>query len=90
MHQVLPEQGFAMPGKLIIGADSHSCTYGRLSGLLPTGVGLQTWPRFSQQAGCGSESRRHQDNGRRKTRKSVSAKDITLFIIRMLALTGKV
>jgi len=25
-HQVLPEQGFALPGKLIVGADSHSCT----------------------------------------------------------------
>jgi methanogen homoaconitase large subunit len=37
-HQVLPEQGFAMPGKLIIGADSHSCTYGAF-GAFATGVG---------------------------------------------------
>ncbi|VVB64259.1 Methanogen homoaconitase large subunit [uncultured archaeon] len=37
-HQVLPEQGFAMPGKLIVGADSHSCTYGAF-GAFATGVG---------------------------------------------------
>ncbi|MCL2550490.1 MAG: aconitase family protein, partial [Methanimicrococcus sp.] len=36
-HQVLPERGFALPGKLIIGADSHSCTYGAF-GAFGTGV----------------------------------------------------
>lgn len=37
-HQVFPEQGFAMPGKLVVGADSHSCTYGAF-GAFATGVG---------------------------------------------------
>jgi methanogen homoaconitase large subunit len=37
-HQVFPEQGFALPGKLIVGADSHSCTYGAF-GAFGTGVG---------------------------------------------------
>lgn len=37
-HQVFPEQGFALPGKLIVGADSHSCTYGAF-GAFATGVG---------------------------------------------------
>lgn len=37
-HQVLPENGFALPGKLIVGADSHSCTYGAF-GAFGTGVG---------------------------------------------------
>lgn len=37
-HQLLPERGFALPGKLIIGADSHTCTYGAL-GAFATGVG---------------------------------------------------
>ncbi|RQD84024.1 3-isopropylmalate dehydratase large subunit [Methanosalsum natronophilum] len=37
-HQVLPEKGFARPGKLIVGADSHSCTYGAF-GAFGTGVG---------------------------------------------------
>jgi len=37
-HQVFSEQGFALPGTLVVGADSHSCTYGAF-GALGTGVG---------------------------------------------------
>lgn len=37
-HCFLPEQGFVGPGGLIIGADSHTCTYGAL-GAFSTGVG---------------------------------------------------
>jgi methanogen homoaconitase large subunit len=37
-HQVFPEQGFALPGLLVVGADSHSCTYGAF-GAFGTGVG---------------------------------------------------
>ena len=37
-HAFLPEQGFVLPGELIIGADSHTCTYGAL-GAFSTGVG---------------------------------------------------
>jgi len=37
-HQVLPERGFALPGRLIVGADSHTCTYGAL-GCFATGIG---------------------------------------------------
>ncbi len=37
-HALLPEQGLAVPGDLIIGADSHTCTYGAL-GAFATGVG---------------------------------------------------
>jgi 3-isopropylmalate/(R)-2-methylmalate dehydratase large subunit len=37
-HQVLTEQGFVLPGELIIGTDSHSTTYGAL-GAFGTGVG---------------------------------------------------
>ncbi|MCI8479194.1 MAG: 3-isopropylmalate dehydratase large subunit [Oscillospiraceae bacterium] len=37
-HALLPEQGLAAPGEVIIGADSHTCTYGAL-GALSTGVG---------------------------------------------------
>ena len=37
-HALLPEQGFAAPGELIIGADSHTCTYGAL-GTFSTGIG---------------------------------------------------
>ncbi|MDD4801436.1 MAG: 3-isopropylmalate dehydratase large subunit [Syntrophomonas sp.] len=37
-HCLLPEQGLVGPGDLIIGADSHTCTYGAL-GAFATGVG---------------------------------------------------
>ncbi|WP_027717825.1 3-isopropylmalate dehydratase large subunit [Desulfovirgula thermocuniculi] len=37
-HQVVPESGRVGPGSLVIGADSHTCTYGALNALA-TGVG---------------------------------------------------
>ncbi len=37
-HQVLPEKGFVQPGKVVIGADSHTCTHGAF-GAFATGVG---------------------------------------------------
>ncbi|MEW6573985.1 MAG: 3-isopropylmalate dehydratase large subunit, partial [Bacillota bacterium] len=37
-HCLLPEQGLVVPGDVIIGADSHTCTYGAL-GAFSTGVG---------------------------------------------------
>jgi len=87
-HQVLPEQGFAMPGKLIIGADSHSCTYGAF-GAFATGVGAtdmaeifatgKLWLRVPQTI-------RIRVDG--KLAKGVSAKDMTLFIIKNVGADG--
>lgn len=37
-HALLPEQGIVVPGDLVIGADSHTCTYGAM-GIFSTGVG---------------------------------------------------
>ncbi len=37
-HVLLPEQGFVLPGQVIVGADSHTCTYGAL-GAFSTGMG---------------------------------------------------
>jgi len=37
-HALLPEKGLVLPGDLVIGADSHTCTYGGL-GAFSTGVG---------------------------------------------------
>ena len=37
-HQVIPESGEVSPGDLVLGADSHTCTYGAL-GVFSTGVG---------------------------------------------------
>ena len=87
-HQVLPEQGFAMPGKLIIGADSHSCTYGAF-GAFATGVGAtdmaeifatgKLWLRVPKTI-------RITVNGR--LAKGVSAKDLTLYIIKNVGADG--
>ncbi len=49
-HALLPEQGVVVPGDLIIGADSHTCTYGGI-GAFATGVG-------STDAGVGMASGR--------------------------------
>jgi len=37
-HQVLPEEGFALPGRIIVGSDSHTTTYGAF-GAFSTGIG---------------------------------------------------
>ncbi len=87
-HQVLPEQGFAMPGKLIIGADSHSCTYGAF-GAFATGVGAtdmaeifatgKLWLRVPQTIRITVEG---------KLAKGVSAKDMTLYVIKNVGADG--
>ena len=37
-HQLMVEEGYAAPGRLIVGADSHTCTYGAVNAL-STGIG---------------------------------------------------
>jgi 3-isopropylmalate/(R)-2-methylmalate dehydratase large subunit len=37
-HQVLPEKGHVLPGNIVVGTDSHTCTYGAL-GAFATGIG---------------------------------------------------
>jgi 3-isopropylmalate/(R)-2-methylmalate dehydratase large subunit len=37
-HQITPEAGFIAPGNLVIGADSHTCTYGAIN-VFSTGIG---------------------------------------------------
>ncbi|RJQ56430.1 MAG: 3-isopropylmalate dehydratase large subunit [Actinobacteria bacterium] len=37
-HQIVPEQGHVVPGDLMVGADSHTCTYGAIN-VFSTGVG---------------------------------------------------
>jgi 3-isopropylmalate/(R)-2-methylmalate dehydratase large subunit/methanogen homoaconitase large subunit len=37
-HQKFPEEGFALPGQVVIGSDSHTCTYGAF-GTFATGIG---------------------------------------------------
>ncbi len=87
-HQVLPEQGFALPGRLIVGADSHSCTYGAF-GAFGTGVGAtdmaeifasgKLWFRVPQTMRVTVEG---------KLGDRVSAKDLTLNVIKHIGADG--
>ena len=57
-HCLIPEKGLAVPGDLIIGADSHTCTYGAL-GVFSTGVEVLIWQQAWQQVKHGSRCLQH-------------------------------
>ncbi|MEA3560546.1 MAG: 3-isopropylmalate dehydratase large subunit [Candidatus Omnitrophota bacterium] len=87
-HAFLPEMGMILPGELIIGADSHTCTYGAL-GAFATGVGStdlaaalvigKIWLKVP-------ETIKFIYHGRLK--KWVSGKDIILFTIADIGVKG--
>ena len=87
-HALLPEQGVVGAGDLIIGADSHTCTYGAL-GAFSTGVG-------STDAGVGyatgkawfkvPESLLFKIEG--ELAPGVTGKDVILYIIGMIGVDG--
>ncbi|MHC1583280.1 MAG: 3-isopropylmalate dehydratase large subunit [Methanosarcinales archaeon] len=87
-HQILPEKGFSLPGKLIIGADSHTCTHGAF-GAFATGVGAtdmaeifatgRIWLRVP-------ETIRITINGTLPP--CTSAKDVTLMVVGELGADG--
>lgn len=87
-HALLPEQGLIHPGQLIIGADSHTCTYGAL-GAFSTGVG-STDMGMAMATGEAwfkvPEAMRFVIKG--KKRKYVSGKDVILHIIGMVGVDG--
>jgi 3-isopropylmalate/(R)-2-methylmalate dehydratase large subunit len=87
-HVILPELGIVKSGDLVIGADSHTCTYGAL-GAFATGVGStdlagafltgKAWfkvPASIQVRLTGA------------FRPGVSGKDLTLYLIRILGVDG--
>jgi len=87
-HQVMVEKGFAMPGSIIIGSDSHTCTYGALGcfatgmGATDIGVGYATggsWFRIPKTISVVV-------NG--KLGKGVYAKELMLNIIAKVGLEG--
>jgi len=88
-HCLLPEQGIVLPGDVIIGADSHTCTYGAL-GAFSTGVGST-----DMAAGMASgevwfkvpESIKFVFHGDRLN-KWVSGKDLILYIIGDIGVDG--
>ncbi len=87
-HALLPQEGLVLPGDLVIGADSHTCTYGAL-GVFSTGVGStdaaaamimgETWLRVP-------ESMKFIYYG--KLNKWVSGKDLILYTIGDVGVDG--
>ncbi len=87
-HALIPESGLAVAGDCIIGADSHTCTYGAL-GAFSTGVGStdmaagmatgKAW--FKVPSGI-------RFNLRGKPSEWVSGKDVILHIIGMIGVDG--
>ena len=87
-HQVMVDEGFAAPGRLIVGADSHTCTYGGINAF-STGIGS------TEAAACFAEGRlwfkvpeaiNVKLAGRFK--KKVSGKDLILKIITDIGVDG--
>jgi 3-isopropylmalate/(R)-2-methylmalate dehydratase large subunit len=87
-HALLPEKGIVVPGDLVIGADSHTCTYGGV-GAFSTGVG-------STDAGVGMATGRAWFKVPETIRVEVdgeladgaSAKDLILHLIGMIGVDG--
>ena len=87
-HALLPEKGLVAPGDCVIGADSHTCTYGAL-GAFSTGVGStdmaagmatgEAWFKVPSAI---------QFNLTGKLNKWVSGKDVILHIIGMIGVDG--
>ena len=87
-HALLPEKGIVVPGQVIIGADSHTCTYGAL-GAFSTGIGStdmaigmatgEAWFKVPSAIKFVLTG---------KPAKWVSGKDIILHIIGMIGVDG--
>jgi len=87
-HQLVPERGHALPGELVIGTDSHTCTYGAIN-VFSTGVGSsdmaaalisgQLWFKVPQTI-------RFVVNGH--LRKGVYSKDLILHLIGSITADG--
>ncbi|MBS4899614.1 MAG: 3-isopropylmalate dehydratase large subunit [Clostridiales bacterium] len=87
-HALLPEKGLVVPGDVVIGADSHTCTYGAL-GAFSTGVG-STDMAVGMKTGKAwfkvPEAIRINLTG--KLSKWVSGKDVILHIIGLIGVDG--
>jgi 3-isopropylmalate/(R)-2-methylmalate dehydratase large subunit len=87
-HCLIPEKGLALPGDAIIGADSHTCTYGAL-GAFSTGVGSTDLAAVMARGTCWFKvpaAIRFDLKG--KMQKWVSGKDLILHIIGMIGVDG--
>jgi 3-isopropylmalate/(R)-2-methylmalate dehydratase large subunit len=89
-HALLPEQGVVLPGDLVIGADSHSCTYGAL-GAFGIGVGSTDLAAAFLTGEIWlivPETMKFILHG--KLNKWVSGKDLILYIIGRIGVDGAV
>lgn len=87
-HVLLPEKGLAGPGDLIIGADSHTCTYGAL-GCFAAGVGSTDLARAFIDGRCWFKvpgTIKFIYKGRLK--KGVGGKDLILWTIGKIGVDG--
>lgn len=87
-HALLPEEGIVLPGDLVIGADSHTCTYGAL-GAFATGVGSTDVAIAFATGECWfkvPESIKFIYYG--KLKKWVSGKDLILYTIGDIGVDG--
>ncbi len=87
-HVLLPESGLVQPGMTIIGADSHTCTYGAF-GAFSTGVGSTEAAVGMATGRCWfkiPESQHHRLDG--KLGKMVTSKDAILTIIGEIGVDG--
>ena len=87
-HQVMPERGYVIPGDIIVGADSHTCTYGALgafgTGMGSTDIGVayatgRAWFRIPQTINVRLEGR---------LAPGVYTKDVTFEVVRHLGVDG--
>jgi 3-isopropylmalate/(R)-2-methylmalate dehydratase large subunit len=87
-HIILPDFGLVLPGDVVIGADSHTCTYGAL-GAFATGVGSTDAAAAMATGECWfrvPESMRFRFTG--KPRPWVTGKDLVLFTIGQIGVDG--
>ncbi len=87
-HQVMLEEGFITPGSIVIGADSHSNTYGAM-GAFGTGLGSTEIGVAWVTGKCWfkvPETIRVELSG--KTQRGVYAKDIMIYIAGLLGMDG--
>ncbi|MEM2907568.1 MAG: aconitase/3-isopropylmalate dehydratase large subunit family protein, partial [Candidatus Odinarchaeota archaeon] len=87
-HVMLPEEGFARPGIVIVGTDSHTCTHGAV-GAFATGIGTTEMAAVFATGKCWfrvPETVKFNVNGRLK--RFVYAKDVILNIIGRIGVDG--
>jgi len=89
-HALLPEMGLVLPGDLVIGADSHTCTYGAL-GCFSTGVGSTDLARAYIDGKCWFKvptTVKFVYKG--KLAKWVGGKDLILYTIGQIGVDGAI